>query len=151
LFPERNIFLFNTVRWMGFRQADVTYRRRRRHAGETKWGWAQGSRRPSICSPGTRMPDPAHRMDGGDPPCRGHRVRPGPAGQVAARRAGAADPIIRSLLLPLLLLLAGIQLVMLGILGEYIWRILDQTQGRPRFIIDREIGGEIKGEKNDRP
>lgn len=25
---------------------------------------------------------------------------------------------------------------MLGIVGEYLWRILDQVRGRPRFVVE---------------
>lgn len=35
-----------------------------------------------------------------------------------------------------ILLTSGIQMVILGILGEYLWRNLDETRKRPRFIID---------------
>jgi polyisoprenyl-phosphate glycosyltransferase len=38
------------------------------------------------------------------------------------------------------LLLGGVQLTMIGVLGEYLWRILDETRGRPLYIIDRAIG-----------
>jgi dolichol-phosphate mannosyltransferase len=31
---------------------------------------------------------------------------------------------------------AGIQMLMLGVLGEYVWRTLDETRRRPAFIID---------------
>ena len=31
---------------------------------------------------------------------------------------------------------AGIQMTMLGILGEYLWRTLDETRGRPHYVID---------------
>jgi polyisoprenyl-phosphate glycosyltransferase len=38
------------------------------------------------------------------------------------------------------LFLGGVQLTMIGVLGEYLWRILDETRGRPLYIIDRTIG-----------
>jgi dolichol-phosphate mannosyltransferase len=39
-----------------------------------------------------------------------------------------------------IVLLSGMQLIMMGILGEYLWRNLEETRRRPRFIIDRKIG-----------
>jgi len=37
----------------------------------------------------------------------------------------------------LVLVLAGIQMLMLGIIGEYLWRTLDQVRGRPDFLIEK--------------
>jgi dolichol-phosphate mannosyltransferase len=39
----------------------------------------------------------------------------------------------------LILVLSGIQMLMLGIIGEYLWRTLDQVRNRPQFIIERII------------
>jgi len=41
--------------------------------------------------------------------------------------------------------IGGIQMIMLGILGEYLWRTLDQTKKRPPFVIDKIFG---KDEEN---
>lgn len=38
------------------------------------------------------------------------------------------------------LLLGGVQLTMIGVLGEYLWRILDETRGRPLYIVERTLG-----------
>ena len=38
-------------------------------------------------------------------------------------------------------LLFGILFIMLGVLGEYIGRILVEVRGRPRYLIAREVGG----------
>ena len=38
-----------------------------------------------------------------------------------------------------LFIFSGFQMLMVGILGEYIWRNLDETRKRPRFIIDELI------------
>ena len=37
----------------------------------------------------------------------------------------------------LILILSGIQMLMLGIIGEYLWRTLDQIRNRPKYIIDQ--------------
>jgi polyisoprenyl-phosphate glycosyltransferase len=39
----------------------------------------------------------------------------------------------------LILILSGIQMLMLGIIGEYLWRTLDQVRGRQQYIIDKII------------
>ncbi|MDD3534870.1 MAG: glycosyltransferase family 2 protein [Candidatus Cloacimonetes bacterium] len=36
----------------------------------------------------------------------------------------------------LILVLSGIQMMMLGIIGEYLWRTLDQVRKRPMYVID---------------
>lgn len=33
-------------------------------------------------------------------------------------------------------LTSGMQMLMLGVLGEYLWRSLDETRRRPPFVID---------------
>ena len=38
-----------------------------------------------------------------------------------------------------LLVLNGLQMVMLGVLGEYIWRGLDEVRGRPSYIVQKSI------------
>jgi dolichol-phosphate mannosyltransferase len=51
-------------------------------------------------------------------------------------------------LMAVLLVVSGVQLLMTGILGEYLWRGLDETRRRPRFVIDRIIE---KTEPHERP
>ena len=38
-----------------------------------------------------------------------------------------------------LLIVGGMLMLMLGVIGEYIWRILDEVKGRPYYIIDEEV------------
>ena len=40
----------------------------------------------------------------------------------------------------LILFLGGIQLLSVGILGEYIGRIYEEVRDRPKFIVDKEVG-----------
>ena len=39
-------------------------------------------------------------------------------------------------LMIVILIIGGIQMIMLGIIGEYVWRTLSQTRKRPQYIID---------------
>lgn len=38
-----------------------------------------------------------------------------------------------------LLVMFGIVFLMLGVIGEYLWRVLDQTRNRPNFLIEKEL------------
>jgi dolichol-phosphate mannosyltransferase len=40
----------------------------------------------------------------------------------------------------------GLQMTMLGVLGEYLWRTLDEVRGRPNFVIDQiyDDSGDLK-------
>jgi glycosyltransferase involved in cell wall biosynthesis len=42
-------------------------------------------------------------------------------------------------LMIVILLFSGLQLVMLGLIGEYVWRNLEQSKNRPRYIIDEKL------------
>jgi glycosyltransferase involved in cell wall biosynthesis len=42
-------------------------------------------------------------------------------------------------LMVVLLIVSGAQLLMMGILGEYLWRNLDETRRRPRYIVDQIV------------
>ena len=42
-------------------------------------------------------------------------------------------------LMVVLLVVSGAQMMMIGILGEYMWRTLDETRKRPRFIVERTL------------
>ena len=44
------------------------------------------------------------------------------------------------LLITFILFISGIQMLTIGIIGEYVWRILEETRKRPIYIIEEKIG-----------
>lgn len=57
-----------------------------------------------------------------------------------AKLLGVGFPIGNTTIVVIVLLLGGMQLVCLGIAGQYIGRIYDEVKRRPRYIVARTIG-----------
>jgi dolichol-phosphate mannosyltransferase len=57
-------------------------------------------------------------------------------------RLGLINP-----LMVVVLVMGGTQMLMLGIIGEYIWRTLAQSRNRPLYVVDRiyDASGAIDG------
>ena len=56
--------------------------------------------------------------------------------------AGFPFPLGNPTIVILVLLMGGVQLISVGILGEYIGRIYEEVRARPKFIVDRAEGFE---------
>lgn len=48
-----------------------------------------------------------------------------------------------------ILMLSGVQLVMLGIIGEYLWRNYHETRKRPNFVVESSLGEPLGGGDSD--
>jgi dolichol-phosphate mannosyltransferase len=44
-------------------------------------------------------------------------------------------------LMVFVLLLGGVQLMVIGVLGEYLGRVYDEVKGRPLYLVAEEVGG----------
>jgi polyisoprenyl-phosphate glycosyltransferase len=152
--PERNIFLRGLRAWVGFKQVAVEYDRPARVAGESKYSFLRLVRlaadglfsfslaplRLAIYAGLVVMTlslfygvfTVAWRIIG-------FRFM----GHVAQDLPGWATLVTG------LLFLQGIQLIIMGIIGEYIGRIYTETKGRPRYIVQSRIGFE-KTDKRER-
>ncbi len=62
---------------------------------------------------------------------------------VATWAAGVRYPLGLPTLTVLALFLGGVQLVSIGILGEYVGRIYDEVKRRPGFIVERSVNVEL--------
>jgi dolichol-phosphate mannosyltransferase len=59
---------------------------------------------------------------------------------LAMKLCGFPFPLGNPTLVILVLFLGGIQLISVGILGEYIGRIYEEVRARPKFIVERAEG-----------
>lgn len=48
------------------------------------------------------------------------------------------------LLLSSILIVGGLNLFLLGVVGQYLWRAVEWSRGRPRYIVERRLGGPDK-------
>jgi polyisoprenyl-phosphate glycosyltransferase len=61
---------------------------------------------------------------------------------VIVHAIAGAPPMGWSSLMTVILILGGVQMIFLGMLGEYAWRTLDETRGRPLYIVESQTAGE---------
>ena len=132
---ERSRFLRGMTVWVGFNQTAVSYQRDARHAGETKYTLRKMLRfsLDAIAS-FSHLPLQLATY----------------AGLLSAGVAFVAIPIVLALRLAdsylpgfssitiAILLLGGIQLIALGVIGEYVGRIYDEVKHRPLYIVREE-------------
>lgn len=72
-------------------------------------------------------------------------------GYALMKISGFPFPLGNPTIVILTLFMGGIQLITVGILGEYIARIYDEVKGRPRFIVDQALGVGTRGAEASTP
>src|SRR5271168_1095689 len=132
---ERSRFLRGMTVWVGFTQTAVSYQREARHAGETKYT-VRKMLRFSLDAIASFSHLPLQLATY--------------AGLLSASVAFVAIPVVIALrisgsylpgfgsLTIAILLLGGIQLIALGVIGEYVGRIYDEVKHRPLYIVRDE-------------
>ncbi len=137
-FNELNHFLPGTIVWLGFRQTHISYYRRARLIGQTKWSFGKRlkSALDAIVS-FSHFPIRFISYTGIVISLVSFLY----ANFLVARKVffGLGGPGWASIMVAVLFL-GGVQLVMLGILGEYIWRGSEQVKGRPPYIVMETVG-----------
>jgi glycosyltransferase involved in cell wall biosynthesis len=136
--PERNRFTKGLFAWLGFRTATVDYARSPRVTGRTKFsGWKLWNFALEGFTSFSTAPLKLWMYLGG-------------VGAVAAL-AYASIIVLRTLIrgvdvpgyasiLVVVLFVGSIQLIGIGVLGEYIGRIYLETKQRPRYVVRRRYG-----------
>ncbi|HLJ04149.1 MAG TPA: glycosyltransferase family 2 protein [Solirubrobacteraceae bacterium] len=129
---ERNRFLRGMTVWVGYRQAAVPYKRDPRYAGKTKYTLPKMLKFSiDAISSFSHRPLQLAMLLGFL--CSGVAFVAIPV-VVVLRLVGSYLPGFGSITIAILLL-GGIQLISLGIIGEYVGRIYDEVKGRPLYLV----------------
>ncbi|MFC2054234.1 glycosyltransferase family 2 protein [Chloroflexota bacterium] len=130
---ERHRFLRGMSVWVGFRQTGVPYRRAARYAGETKYPVRKMVKFASdAITSFSYFPLQVATYMGFI--SAGISILAIPI-VIALRLAGEGAFFGQATTLIAVLFLGGVQLISLGILGEYIGRLFDEAKGRPLYIV----------------
>lgn len=130
---ERHRFLRGMASWVGFRQTGVQYRRAARFAGSTKYPFRKMLKfaNDAITSFSYFPLQMATYLGFIS---AGISILAIPVVIVLRLATGHQELAGQATTLIAVLLLGGVQLISLGILGEYIGRIYDEAKGRPLYI-----------------
>jgi dolichol-phosphate mannosyltransferase len=135
---EQHRYMRGLVSWTGFRQIGVPYQRRPRLAGETKYSGAKMFRIASDALFSFSLVPLRLAMWIGVTAAAIALI--GIAYAVALRLLTSLWVSGWTLLFVAVAFLGGIQLIMLGVLGEYVGRIFMEVKRRPLFIISDAEG-----------
>ncbi|MBI5281974.1 MAG: glycosyltransferase family 2 protein [Candidatus Solibacter usitatus] len=134
-FGEGNTSVFALVAWMGFRQARVRCEKQPRVTGRS--GWTRRAKLKLLADSVTAfslLPVRAMSVAGFLAAVSGFAY----AALVAANYFAGKPPQGWSSLMVAVLVMGGLQMLMLGVLGEYIWRALEESRRRPRYLVEEE-------------
>lgn len=148
--PERHRFLRGMVSWIGFRQEAIGYDRAQRPGGRTKYPLRTMLRLAvDAITSFSRVPLAAASVLGLGFALFGF----GLFVYTLLVKLWGRTVWGWSSIMAAISLLGGVQLVVLGIIGEYLGRLYEQSKDRPLFIIDRIVrgGGGDDAEEPARP
>jgi len=135
-FRERNMNLFSLLLWSGFEQDSVAYVKKARHAGESGWSLAKKVKLlvDSVTS-FSYLPIRVMSVFGLLLATSGFIYS-----LIVVLNWAAGNAIQGwSSLMIVVLVMGGAQMLFLGILGEYLWRSLDESRRRPRYLIESSV------------
>jgi len=136
--PERNRFMKGLFAWVGFKQTSVIYDRPSRYKGETKWNyWKLWNFAIDGITSFSFLPLKVWSYVGllVSIPSLFY------AGFLLIRTLvfGRDLPGYASIMVAVLFL-GGVQLVSLGVLGEYLGRVYEEVKGRPLYLVRESYG-----------
>ena len=140
---EKHRFMRGLSSWVGFKQIGVEYERQARFAGETKYPLRKMLKLANNAITGfSYLPLQLATYAGFT--FAGLSLL-GIILTIILRLSGSSTFLGQATTLVSVLFLGGIQLIFLGIIGEYLGRIYDEVKDRPLYIVTRAYGfvGEV--------
>jgi len=132
---EKHTSILTLIQWMGFEQDQIAYTKTGRHSGRSKWTFRR-KLKLAVDSFVSFSYAPVRMMS----LCGILFAFTGfiYAAVVMVRALAYQVPVQGwASLMCVLLIVSGVQLVMLGVLGEYLWRAFDEVRSRPRYIVEK--------------
>jgi glycosyltransferase involved in cell wall biosynthesis len=135
---ERNRFLRGLRSWVGFKQVGVDYERAARHAGVPKYTLGKLT---SLALSGyigfSALPLRAAAWLGFLTACIGFAMA---LWALITKLMNIPSPRGWASTLAIMLFLGGVQLLVLGVIGEYLNRMYDEVRRRPLYVVSSRVG-----------
>lgn len=135
---QKNTSIFGQVTWTGFRYTNIFYLKQRRQRGLSNWTLAKKIKLAldsfvSFSFAPIRLISYSGIVFSG----LGFLY----ALYIVLNKLFGGQPVPGwASLMVVFLVLSGFQLLMLGVIGEYLWRAVDEVRGTPPFIIESTVG-----------
>lgn len=141
-FSEQHTSIHALITWMGFRQASFACAKQPRWQGQS--GWTLRKKVAMLIDSVTAFTSAPIRLMthvGFATALLGFLY----AGFVFLHALQGRPVQGWASLMVVVLVVGGIQMLMMGVLGEYVWRALDETRRRPRYLIEESTRMEMHG------
>jgi dolichol-phosphate mannosyltransferase len=125
-FGEKNTSLLSLISWMGFRQNSITYNKQKRAYGKS--GWTLQKKLKLVADSITAFSYTPIRLISWFGACT----------LLVGLASLGGDWWLKNspLYFPILICISGLQMLMMGVMGEYLWRTFDESRRRPSYLIE---------------
>jgi len=139
--PEHNRFVRGLRTWVGFRHTGIEYERQARYAGQSQYSfWKLVSLAVDGLVSFSYLPLRVATTAGFVVSLGSLLVG---LYYLGLRVAGSREPAGFAAVIISVLFLGGVQLLTIGIMGEYIGRIFDEVKHRPSYVVSEKEGFEL--------
>lgn len=135
--PERERFMKGLFTWVGYKSVAVPFTREKRAAGKTKWSyWKLWNFALNGLTASTTLPLKLWTYFGLFISCVSFVF----ALWTAYKKLVFGNPVSGyTSIMVAILFFSGVQLITLGVIGEYLSRIFNEVKQRPAYFIDEKI------------